>query len=355
MEKQFTYNKYTQKGQPPITLQDLFRAFDKVWAKEAVQKVEVEGYPDKGELKKIAKRKIMDEQKTILHNVNELQTFFQKEHLVKRQIVIHIDDLIVDLGGDEILKECYSNYYEPKPKTLFKYVPYEHACKSVKKKRFKCGTAKEYGFQDPRDSIALLDYEEKITEDDFYDYVLQEIASEALDEQDINLEDKRVSINNLIGKMYYIGCLSDDPDSKYLWDNYGTGGVCIEFDVSDMNVHKITYSDMPLKPKYIRDRFRKITDIAQTESSKNVKEEFADLMRLVGAMGLLNLYRKDWKYHLESEWRLLIEPDKLKIEGNKKFMQGRVLRVISDLPEEENVELEKYCKGNGIAFERRIC
>ena len=129
----------------------------------------------------------------------------------------------------------------------------------------------------------------------------------------------------------------------------------MEFDVSDMNVHKITYSDIPLKPKYIRDRFRRITDMAQSESSKSVKEEFADLMRLVGAMGLLNLYRKDWKYHLESEWRLLIEPGELQIDRDKKFMKGRVLRVISDLPEEENAELKKYCESKGIAFERRIC
>ena len=131
MERQITYNKYLQKGQPPITLQDLFHSFERVWAKEVVQKVEVEGHPDKGELKKMVKRKIMDDQKTILHNVNELQTFIQKERLVKKQIVIHVDDLIEDLGGDEVLKECYSSYYETKPKTLFKYVQYEHACKSI--------------------------------------------------------------------------------------------------------------------------------------------------------------------------------------------------------------------------------
>ena len=154
--------------------------------------------------------------------------------------------------------------------------------------------------------------------------------------------------------MFYIGCLSDDPDNEYLWDNYGTGGVCIEFDVSKMNVHKITYSDMPLKPKYIRDRIRKISNLVQTESYKIVEEEFFSLMRLVGAMGLLNLYRKDWNHHPESEWRLLIEPDKLCIERNLKFMKGPILRVISDLPEQENADLEKYCTSKGILFERRI-
>ena len=131
MEKQIIYNKYTQKGQPPITIQDLIRTFNKVWMKETVQKIEVEEYPDKAELKIIVLRMILDQQKMILHNINELQTFLQKERIVKKQIVIHIDDLIEDLGGDEVLKECYSNYYEPKPKTLFKYVPYEYACKSV--------------------------------------------------------------------------------------------------------------------------------------------------------------------------------------------------------------------------------
>lgn len=354
MKKHTEYTTYNQNCLEPTTLNDLLAAFDRVWKKEAVQKAKIEGNPDKEDVRKIIRRRIIENSPTITRNINEVKLCAANKSWIRHHSIVSIDDLIEELGGDDILKECYTRYYDEAPTSLFKYVPYKHACSCIINSHFKCGTANEYQKQDPRDSISLLDCEEVINEDEFYDSVLGEITSDMLNERNISLEDKRKTLNKQIGKLHYIGCLSDDPNSKYLWDNYGTGGVCIEFDVSGMNLHRVTYSDTPLDPSYIRNRFRIVSEIAEFETSKNVKKKFADLLRLIGAMGLLNLYRKDWKYHVESEWRLLVEPSKLETEKGKRFMSAPIIRVISDLPEDKDAKLREYCEGK-IRYERRNC
>ena len=346
---------YNQKSYVPFTFKDILNAFDIVWNQDRVQKIKIEGNPNKNDVYRDIRKRLKNNSHNIIQNVEYLRSYIIREQWLKGHNFLSIDDLIDGLGGDNTLHRCYSNYYEKQPQYLYKYVSCENACDDVVKSYFRCSSAKDYNMVDPRDSIALLDYDDAISEDDFYDLVLQEAVSELLDGGGASLEEKRANVNDLIAKQFYIGCLCEKSDSKYMWDNYGAAGICMEIDVSDLNVHKITYSDNPLDPKYIRHRFRKISTKFERSSYKTIRKQFDAMAKMVGGMGLLNMYRKDWKYHMENEWRLLARPNELVMNKKMKFKKIKINRVISDLPQEKDDALRTFCDDNNIGYERRIC
>lgn len=112
MKKNIVYN---QKSRKKIDEKTLLNALEIVWANETVQKAEIEGNPDKDELKKIIKRKIIRNSRKIAQGVEELQDCIDKKQFLS-QSGTSIDDLIGNLGGDSKLRECYKHYYcEEKP------------------------------------------------------------------------------------------------------------------------------------------------------------------------------------------------------------------------------------------------
>lgn len=335
-----------------ITWQDVCNSFNLVW-KEVVQRDLLSSDVDVCATKRVLHSKLNKYFKRIKHNISAIQNTVSKKDWLKKVHFDHIDDLIANLGNDEYLKECYNHYYDDPPGTLFKYVSCKHALSSVLNHHFHCGKAADYQKTDPNDSIPLLDYGDTSDNVGIYELILGNVIYDLLQKQDIDLDTTKRSINTDICKLYYIGCLSDSSDNEYLWDTYGKDGVCLEFDVSDMNVHKITYSDMPVDSKYVTRELCRLADAITTKTAAEVKRQFEELSKFMASMGLLNLYRKDTQYQKESEWRLLVEPGKLKKDKDNYFMEAKLVRVISDLPDDQDAELRNYCEQNHIPYGRR--
>lgn len=346
---------YNQKQYKFIGIQDLLKYADEVWKNSTIQNIEVEGYPDKTVLKPKFLDILTKKSRKIIRNVNSIIPLAASSNWIGTNVNISVGDLIEELGDDEILREVYSDYYRPRSSHYYKYVSRKHARESVEKGILKFGTAKDYGFADPRDSLALLDYVEPVSEEDFFDIALGELTTEMLKDSNISLKEKKITVNDTIGKLHYIGCVTDLPDSKYMWDNYGAGGVCMEVNIPQLDIHRITYSDQPLSPSYIRKKLKSVTQAIENGSQNNAKNQYIRMMKLVGSMGLLNLYRKDAKYECESEWRILLKESDLIPYKGIRYLKVPILRVVSDLPGYENKKLRKFCIKNGIRFERRIC
>ena len=344
------YSRFRKMVEPP-NFGTIMEAFNSVWDSQELTKAKIK---NREETKSMMMDRLCGNSKIIQRNVNVIAKCVTSKKWIKKECCVSLDDLIAFLGSDEELKRCYSDYYAKKPDSLFKYVKKKRVCPSIINNNFKCGTAKEYRIQDPRDSIPLLDYEEEISDDDLYELIQQEVVNKMLDKKNISVEEKRKDINDLVGNLYYIGCLSDNPNLDNMWETYGKDGVCIEFDTSDLNVHKVTYSDMPLEPKYIRNKFKALNSKSEKGTKKEIKRQTRELIKLVSGMGLLNLFRKDYEqFHEEHEWRLLEDSNKLESDDGVKYKKARILRIISDLPEDLDIKLRDYCRNNDIIYERR--
>lgn len=59
---------------------------------------------------------------------------------------------------------------------------------------------------------ALLDFNQPPSEDDFCGTVLSEVAFEILSENNCDIEEKKEDVNQMIGRMFCIGCLCEDPN-----------------------------------------------------------------------------------------------------------------------------------------------
>ena len=267
-----------------INDRSLRAAFLDVWNSDIVQNYEIE---DKQEKKIEIIQRINRSSRNIRNNVNHLRKLASKKKL-KKNAAADLYDLIEKTADDDYVTGCYSDYYAPKPEKLYKYVGLEWAVKTVKGSYLHCGTAEYYRQKDATENKAFVGKPKET--DDFYQLVMAEVVTKLLKKKNVNLKKTTDKIQKVLDNLYYIGCLSDDPDSHALWNKFGG---CIEIEAADLNVHKITYNDVPIDPDYPSMLFRKLNEEIEYKTREEVSKKFDQLLRMHASIELLNRYRKD--------------------------------------------------------------
>ncbi len=327
-----------------ITDKSLRAAFLDVWNSDTVQKYEIKDKPKK---KIEIIQRINRSSRNIRNNITHLKRLASKKKL-KKNTAVDLDDLIEKTADDDYVTSCYSDYYTPKPEKLYKYVELEWAVKTVKGSYLHCGTAEYYRQKDATENKAFVG-EPKET-DDFYQLVMAEVISKLLKKKNVDLDEKTNLIQKVLDNLYFIGCLSDEPDSQALWNKFGGSGVCIEIEAADLNVHKITYNDSPIDPDYPSMMFRQLNEEVEYKSREEVSKKFDQLLRMHANIELLNRYRKDERWRYESEWRLLV--DKHDVGENDNY-PVKITKVVSCLPPDEHRDLQGWCEDHHIVCVRR--
>ena len=337
-------SKLKEALQGEISDKVLRAAFTDVWNSKTVQEYEIE---DKQKKKIEIIQRINKSSRNILKNVAHLKKLASKRRIMKN-VAADLDDLIDKTSDDEYVTGCYSSYYTPKPEKLYKYVKYEYALRTVKGSYLHCGTAEYYRLKDENENKAFVGKPKET--DDFYQLVLSEVVSKLLERRNVSLDEKTGQIQKVLDNLYYIGCLSDDPDSHALWNKFGGSGVCIEIEAVNLNIHKITYNDTPIDPDYPSMMFRKLNEEVEYKSRDEVSKKFDQVLRMHANIELLNRYRKDDRWRYESEWRLLVDKHGVDESSNHPV---KITKVVSCLPPDDHRELQNWCEKHHIDCVRR--
>ena len=342
MVSQSRINEALQSGE--ISDKSIRAAFQEVWSSEAVQRHVID---DKQRIKAEIVHRLNGSSRNIQRNIAQLKRC-STNNKVKRNTTADLDDLIKRTADDEYIKRCYSAYYSPKPEKLYKYVGYIWALKTVKGSYLHCGTAEYYRKKDETENLAFVGKPKET--DDFYQLVLSEVISKLIRDKNVDLDEKTNHIQKNLDRLFFIGCLSDDPDSHALWNKFGDNGVCIEIESAGLNVHKITYNDDPVDPDYPNAVFRRLNEDIEVRSRDEVKRKFDQTLRMNANIALLNRYRKDYRWHYESEWRLLAERSGVDSGFNYPV---KITKVTSCLPHDEHIDLQDWCENHHIECVRR--
>lgn len=281
----------------------------------------------------------------LINNINAI-----KRHVANKKNCSYpfdCSDLILSTSRDKSVLSVFHNYYDPKPAFFCKYMGLSHAFDNVLNGCFRCGTPSSYRKIDPNEMKPILDV--PYSSEEFRQLLIQEVIKRIMVQPESYIGDKLDWIDRAIDRLFFVGCVTDSDSNDYLWDNYAWNGICIVFRSDGIDARRVTYSDSPVEPEYIREKFFEFCSIVDSGSKGEVLDGYDALMDRNLNIGLLNLYRKDLKYYEESEWRVLIER---KSRSNSYFMPVKILKVISSLPKIHNARMKMICERLGIVFDR---
>lgn len=303
-------------------------------------------------------------------NINQL---IQKNNNSNKELCIETVEQIYDFldnTTDNTIRSAFNDYYKPVPVHAFKYVAPDYAEEMISNGWVKCGTTPEYRKSDQGEMRALLARTE--SSPDIYEKIMSRMTNQILESHNISFEDVVKKIDSLFTSFFYICCVTDQEDSKHMWDTYGKNeegeyGICMEVRIDAYPFHYITYDDMPVDSKYVLDQWNDFCRHLPDESPESVCDNYLSLSKGVLSIGLLNMFRKDvhnekgdlTTFPEEHEIRYLMDKNQLKSKINKEtkerlyFLKCEVIRVISDISGDIDENVRILCHSKNIRYERR--
>ena len=116
------------------------------------------------------------------------------------------------------------------------------------------------------------------------------------------------NIQTIIGRNYFVGCLCEDEDSSYMWDNYANnGGYCIGFDIKERSFHKVTYHDSPVDVDYFIDEYNKIVDKIRSCSYDSFRDDIIRFLKEIICVSFMFVYTK--RIHKENGERTMFDEE----------------------------------------------
>ena len=287
------------------------------------------------------------------HNIPLLKEAFNQDLSPIIESIVHNPSIFILKYVPQVSEE-YKKTFDKVPKIILKYVDKEYVELDIKTHSFKYGSIGEYrngerGDENECNMLSIIDSEKM----DQMERMEARVMNNYLENEKIDFVSLINRVDRKIQYDCFIGSYTEIIDSDYMWQEYAhDDGACIELETTGLKLYKVVYQDYLEQYNLISGEYRKLMKLMAERDYDDLKPQLRVFFERLITLSLLCFYRKDEKenYPKEGEWReIIFRRDDLTVrktkDGKWDFAivspPGKILRVVSRMPEIQNAELEK--------------
>ncbi len=179
-----------------------------------------------------------------------------------------------------------------KPSLLCKFMPKEHAVKSIFDSTSRYSSVGYYRQNNDMFECTIPIEPESCPQEQFAS-VMSRIVEAVLEERGMDIGSTWDKIQSLIERDYFVGCFTDGKSPDHMWREYARGdGVCIWFEPDYSKIHRILYQDYLASADELRVGYRQMFSRIGTEEQDSFWQDLGDLTRDVIDLAIMSFYTK---------------------------------------------------------------